>query len=80
MAIVEVETRVNACTVHPQKWLLLRVSRRGEVAVCGGLTVFIYVKNVLCFIILSQAASIFDPAPHPSLEKHTGKNIVIHVN
>ena len=54
----EVETRVNVCTVHPQKWLLLRVSRRGEVAVCEGLTVFIYVKNVLCFIYHRQLPSL----------------------
>ena len=54
----EGETRVNVCTVHPKNWLLLRVSHRGEVAVCEGLTVFIYVKNVLCFIYHRQLPSL----------------------
>ena len=54
----EGETRVNVCTVHPKNWLLLRVSHRGEVAVCEGLTVLIYVKNVLCFIYHRQLPSL----------------------
>ena len=52
------QVRVNVCTVHPKEWLLLRGCCRWEVAVCGGLTVFIYVKNVLCFIYHRQLPSL----------------------
>ena len=60
MAIVErvKQVRVNVCTVHPKEWLLLRGCCRWEVAVCEGLTVFIYVKNVLCFIYHRQLPSL----------------------
>ena len=49
---------VNVCTVHPKEWLLLKGCCRGEVAVCEGLTVFICVKNVLCFIYHRQLPSL----------------------
>ena len=52
------QVRVNVCTVHPKEWLLLRGCCRGEVAVCEGLTLFIYVKNVLCFIYHRQLPSL----------------------
>ena len=60
MAIVErvKQVRVNVCTVHPKEWLLLRGCCRWEVAVCEDLTVFIYVKNVLCFIFHRQLPSL----------------------
>ena len=60
MAIVKrmKQVRVNVCTVHPKEWLLLRGCCRWEVAVCEGLTVFIYVKDVPCFIFHRQLPSL----------------------
>ena len=60
MALVErvKQVRVNVCTVHPKEWLLLRGCCHWEVAFCEDLTVFIYVKDVLCFIFHRQLPSL----------------------